>query len=59
MIPAFQRSYTTPEIPQLFARIISRHNLRISFIIQWSRWRRQHQFSAATAHRKTRRNVQL
>jgi hypothetical protein len=29
------------------------------FIIQWSRWRRHHQSTAAIAHRKMRKNMQL
>ncbi len=54
MMPKSWQPYTTPEILYLFARLMPRHVLSVAFIIQWSRWRRQHQFQAAIAHRKMR-----
>lgn len=50
---------TTSEIPHLIARLLLRPALTVTFIWEWSRWRRQHQTVAALSHRKAWLNAQL
>jgi hypothetical protein len=59
MIHRLERACSTPEILHLIARLLPPCTLSAAFILDWSRWRRQHQIAAAIAHRKIRSNVQL
>jgi hypothetical protein len=48
-----------PEIRYLIARLLLAPIARTSFILAWSRWRRQHQARAADAHRRRQSELQL
>jgi hypothetical protein len=59
MIIRLRSTLTTPEIRHLIVRLMPRPILTAAFIWDWSRWRRQHQATAAVSHRETRLNAQL
>jgi hypothetical protein len=59
VIVRLSNSLTISEIRHLIARLLPRLILTVAFIWDWSRWRREHQVTAAVAHRKIRLNAQL
>lgn len=59
MLTRLKATLTTSELRRLIARLILRPILTTSAIWDWSRWRREHQITAALAHRKARFKVQL
>jgi hypothetical protein len=59
VISRLRNTLSTSEIRHLIARLLLRPILTAAFIWDWSRWRCQHQVSAAIAHRKIRLNAQL
>jgi hypothetical protein len=59
MIRRLEQTCSTPEILHLITRLMSQRALSAAFILDWSRWRRQHQLTAAIAHRTIRENTQL
>ena len=59
MIRRLSQTCSTPEILHLIARLMPPGIVSIAFILDWSRWRRQHNLAAAIAHRKIRSNPQL
>jgi hypothetical protein len=59
MVNRLRSTLTTAEIRYLIARLLPRPILTVAFIWDWSRWRREHQATAAIAHRKIRLNAQL
>jgi hypothetical protein len=50
---------SVPEIRYLIARLLIKPILRPSFVLAWSRWRRQHQAGATDAHRRRQIKLQL
>jgi len=50
---------SVPEIRYLIARLLLPPIAQASFILNWSRWRRQHQTTAADAHRRRQSKSQL
>ena len=50
---------TVPEIRALIARLILHAKRTVSFVIDWSLWRRQHQAVAALCHYKRQKKAQL
>ena len=50
---------SVPEIRYLIARLLLTPIVQASFILNWSRWRRQHQANAANAHRRRQSQLQL
>lgn len=50
---------SVPEIRYVIARLLFRPIGRARFVLAWSRWRRQHQASAADAHRRSQTKIQL
>jgi hypothetical protein len=59
MIRRLEQTCSTPEILHLITRLMPQHALSAAFILDWSPWRRQHQLTAAIAHRTIRDNMQL
>jgi hypothetical protein len=59
MILRLEQTCSTPEILHLITRLMPQRVLPAAFILDWSRWRRQHQLTAAIAHRTIRENMQL
>ena len=59
MIARLAQTLTTPEILHLITRLMPQRVLSVAFVLDWSRWRRQHQLRAAIAHRKIRHYAQL
>lgn len=59
MTNAIARLLTTTEIRALIAKLLLPLRIHPAFVWAWSRWRREHQASAAISHRKKRRNTQL
>jgi predicted transposase YbfD/YdcC len=59
MLARLETTFTTSELRRLIARLSLKPILTASAIWDWSRWRREHQISAARAHRKIRNNMQL
>jgi predicted transposase YbfD/YdcC len=59
VIVRLRNKLTISEIRHLIARLLPRPILTVAFIRDWSRWRREHQVTAAVAHRKIRLNAQL
>jgi len=59
MIARLAQTLTTPELRRLISRLLPRPILTTAFIWDWSRWRREHQVTAAIAHRKAHHNAQL
>lgn len=59
MLTRLEATLTTSELRRLIARLLLRTILSSRVIWDWSRWRREHQITAALAHRKARLNVQL
>jgi hypothetical protein len=51
--------FATPEIRHLLERLLFRAKTRPAFVWGWSRWRRNHQTTAARSHRKKRLHMQL
>jgi hypothetical protein len=50
---------SVPEIRYLIARLLLTPIARARFVLAWSRWRRQHQATAADAHRRRHIKLQL
>ena len=59
MIARLAQTLTTPEILHLVTRLMPQRVLSVAFVLDWSRWRRQHQLRAAIVHRRTRQYMQL
>ena len=51
--------HSVPEIRYLLAKLILKPPASISFILEWSLWRRRHQAGAAMVHYKKHTNAQL
>ena len=59
MTVALAKLLTTPETRTLIAKLLLPPRTHPAFVWAWSRWRREHQATAAISHRKTRGNTQL
>lgn len=54
MTTALTKLLTTPEIRSLIAKLLLPLRTHPAFVWAWSRWRCEHQTSAATSHQKKR-----
>lgn len=59
MTNAIARLLTTTKIRALIAKLLLPLRTNPAFVWAWSRWRREHQASAAICHRKKQGNTQL
>ena len=59
MTTALAKLLTMPQTRALIAKLMLPPHAHPTFVWAWSRWRRDHQATAAISHRRTRNNTQL